>query len=103
MGVSSRHAYDELAEVLAAQQPDEAAGSALEPFDHFLTLLHASLAQPARHVLEEGGKAPVVVEDDETLDLQAPAQHGVEKRRRVVDARRQLLEVVPGNQAAQRH
>src|ERR1700746_1810707 len=83
--------HHELAEVLAREQPDQPAGCLLQPRDDLLPVTDASRAQPLAHVLEESGKALGVVEDAETLDLDAPAQHRREQRRCAIDARRALV------------
>src|ERR1700739_2942020 len=95
--------HHELAEVLAREERDPPSGGLLQPRDDLLPVTDASRAQPLAHVLEESGKALVVVEDDETLDLDAPAQHRREQRWRAIDARRELVEVVPGDEPAERH
>src|SRR5215472_6587820 len=96
-------AHHQLAEVLTGEEPHEAAGCVLQSSDDLFPVTDAARAQPLAHLLREGGKAMVVVEDDETLDLDAPAQHRREQRRRAIDARRELLEVVPGDEPAERH
>src|SRR6201998_4520563 len=95
--------HHELAEVLAREEPDQPSGCLLQPRDDLLPVTDASRAQPLAHVLEESGKAVVVVEDDETLDPDAPAQHRRKQRWRAIDARRELVEVVPGDEPAERH
>src|SRR5215472_8963398 len=97
------HPHHQLAEVLAGEKPDEAAGRLLEARDDLLAVADASGAQPLAHVPGEGGKTMVVVEDDEALDLDAPAQHRREQRRCAIDACGELVEVVPGDQPAERH
>src|SRR5579864_3315023 len=98
-----RDVHDQLAEVRAVQQAHEPARCVLESFDHLFAIPDAPGLEPAAHVLDEGRVAVVVIEDDESLDPDAPAQHAAEERRRPIDPRRQLLQVVPADQAAQWH
>src|SRR6202008_2430564 len=100
---SSSYAYHELAEVLAREEPDEAARRILKSRDHFLTVTHPVRAQPLAHVLGEGGEAMIVIENDEPLNPDPPAQHRRQQRRRAIDTGGQLLEVVPGDETAERH
>src|SRR5580658_1134210 len=100
---SLRHAHHELAEILPREQSHEPARRVLESLDQLLAIADAAGAQPRAHVALKGREAPVVIEDDESLDADAPAQHGGEQHRRAIDARGQLLEVVPGDESAQRH
>src|SRR5215470_8595583 len=95
--------HHQLAEVLAREESDEATGRLLETGDDLLPVPDASGAQPFAHVPGESAEAVVVVEDDETLDLDAPAQHRGDQCRCAIDARRKLVEVVPGDEPAERH
>src|SRR5579872_3233531 len=94
--------YDAFPEILALEESYQAPWRVFEPLDHVLTVFDPPFAQPAAHVLLEGAHARIVVEDDESLDLHPLAEHHRKQLRRAVDTLRELLQVVPGDQAAQR-
>ena len=97
------HAYKQLAEVLAAQQPLECADSVLDAFDDVLPILQLPRPDPAADVPQEVVLQVHMVVDDEpadpqTLDQDEPHQPGY-----LVGALRQRRHVVVGDPAADRH
>src|SRR6267143_4071500 len=60
--------HEHLADVMAAQQPDERLGSLLEALDDVLAVLQLALAQPAATVCEELRPPVGVVADEEAAD-----------------------------------
>ena len=82
----------------------KASRRARQPFGDELAVLDLALAQPVRHVLQEGAVQRGEVADDEAAQGQALDQHRAHQGRRPVRARRVAgHRVVVGDQAAHRH
>src|SRR4029453_14702015 len=62
------HPHQQLAEVLALQQPDEGLRRLPEPRHDVLAMLEPAPAKPATAVLQEVAHAIQVIRDDEALE-----------------------------------
>ena len=83
-----RDPHQPLAEILAAQQPDQRARRLLQPVDHVLAVLDAAFLQPRRHVAQEIGVAGGEIADDEAADGQPLGQRGAHQLRHAIAALR---------------
>src|SRR6266700_6536602 len=84
------HAHQQLAEILALQQPEERLRRVLQAFDHVFLVFDLALLQPRGDVASERLGLIREIPDDEAADGAALGQHLAEQLRRAVGASLQL-------------
>src|SRR5262249_13809993 len=92
------HANEHLPEVATLEETDQRCRRRVETVDDVLAELDAAVAYERRHLGEEGGKAIVVIADDEPFDHRALNEQRPEVRPAGI-----LGGVVLGNHPAQRN
>src|SRR5437016_14630303 len=89
---SLRFAYphQQLAEILALQQPEERLRRVLQAFDHVFLVFDLALLEPRGDVASECLCLACEIRDDEAADGEALGEHLAEQLRRAVGAGWQL-------------